>query len=57
MVAILENEDVDPYVDVDFMKADRVSLRKAPDNVGIVDVVITSLKSAGRNLVDRSGHN
>jgi len=35
----------------------RVSLRKAPDNVGIVDITITSPKSAGRNLNVLSGHN
>jgi len=28
--AILKDEDVDPYVDVDLMEADRVPLRKAP---------------------------
>ena len=56
MVAILENEDVDPYVDVDFMKADRVSLRKALDNVGIVNVAITTLKNTGRNLDVLSEH-
>ena len=55
--AILENEDVDSYVNVDFMEEDRVPLRKAPGNVGIVDVVITSPKSVGRNLIDLSGHN
>ena len=44
-------------MDVDLMEADIVPLRKAPDNVGIVDVVITSLKSGRRNLVDLSGPN
>ena len=34
----------------------QVPLRKASGNVGIVDVLITSSKSAGRNLVDLSGH-
>ena len=58
MAAILENEDVDSLVvDADLMEADRVPLRKAPDNVGIVDVVITYQKSVMRNLVDLSGHN
>ena len=55
VAAILEDENVDPYVDVDLMETDRVHLRKTPDNVGIVDVVITSLKSAGRNLDVLSG--
>ena len=32
------------------------SLKKGPDNAGIVDVVVTSPRSAGRNLVDLSGH-
>ena len=44
-------------VDVDLMEADRVPLRKAPDNVGIVDVAITSSESAGRNSDVLSGHN
>ena len=35
----------------------RVSLRKARDNVDIVDITITSPKSAGRNLNVLSGHN
>jgi len=48
---------VDLYVDVDFIEADIVPLRKTADNVGIVDVVITSPKSAGRNLIDLSGYN
>jgi len=39
-------------VDVDLMEADRVPLRKALSNVGLVDVVITSPKSVGRNLID-----
>ena len=43
-------------VDVDLTEADRVPLRKAPNNVGIVDVIIISSKSVGRNLVDLSGH-
>ena len=41
---------------MDLMEADRVPLRKAPDNVGIVDVAITSLKNVGRNLNVLSGH-
>jgi len=44
-------------VDMDLMEADRVPLRKAPNNVGIVDVAIKSPKSAGRNLDGLSGHN
>ena len=56
VAAILEDEDVDPLdVDVDLMEADRVPLRKIPSNVGIVDVEITSLKSAERNLINLSG--
>ena len=39
------------------MEVDRVLLRNTPDNVGIVDVAITSPKSAGRNLDVLSGHN
>jgi len=38
-------------------EANRVPLRKASNNVGIVDVAITSPKSIGRNLVDLSGYN
>jgi len=58
VAAILEDEDVDSSeVDVDLMEADIVPLRKAPSNVGIVDVAITSRKSAGRNLDVLSGHN
>ena len=53
MAAILEGEDVDLLeVDVARMKVDRVPLRKALSNVGLVDVVITSPKSVGRNLID-----
>ena len=43
-------------VDVDLMEADRVSLRKALSNVGLVDVVITSPKSVERNLIDLIRH-
>jgi len=43
-------------MDVDLMEADRVSLRKALSNVGLVDVVITSPKSVGRNLIDLIRH-
>jgi len=58
VAAILEDEDVNLLeVDVDLMEADRVPLRKAPDNADIVDVAITSPKSARRNLVDLSGYN
>ena len=46
-VTILGDEDVNPYVNVDLIEAERVPLRKAHDNIGIVDVVITSPKSAG----------
>jgi len=54
VVAILEDLN-SLEVDVDLMKADRVPLRKTPDNVGIVDVAITSPKSVERNLIDLSG--
>ena len=58
VAAILEDEDVDSMeVNVDLMEADRVPLRKAPDNIGIVDVAITSPKSVRRNLNVLSGHN
>ena len=58
VVTILEDEDVDSLeVNVDLMEADRVPLKKAPDNVSIVVVAITSPKSAGRNLDILSGHN
>jgi len=57
MAVILEDEYVDLLeVDMARMEADRVPLRKDPDNAGTVDTVITSLRSAGRNLVDLSGH-
>ena len=57
-VAILEDEDVDLLkLDMVLIEADRVSLIKAPGNVSIVDRVITSPKSAERNLIDLSGHN
>ena len=58
VAAILKDEDIDSLeVDVDLMEADRVPLRMTPENVGIVDVATTSLKSAGRNLDVMSGHN
>ena len=58
VAAILEDEDVDLLeVDVDLMEADRVLQRKDPGNVGTVDVVITSSRSAGRNLDGLSRHN
>ena len=58
VTTILEDKGMNSLkVDVDPMEANIVSLRKAPDNVGIVDVVITSLKSAERNLIHLSGHN
>ena len=54
MATILEDKDVDLLeVDVDLLEADRVPLRKDP---GTVDAVITSPRSAGRNLVDLSRH-
>jgi len=52
-----EDEDVDLLeVDVTRMEADRMPLRKALDNTYIMDTVITSPRSAERNLVDMSGH-
>ena len=55
---ILEDEDVDPFdMGMDLMEANRMPLRKIPDTVGIVKVVITSPKSAEKNLVDLSAHN
>jgi len=55
---ILEDKDMNSLkVNMDPMEANKVSLRKAPDNVGIVNVVITSLKSAEKNLIHLSGHN
>ena len=38
------------------MEADRVPLIKALGTAGTVDAVITSSRSAERNLVDLSGH-
>ena len=56
MVAILD-EDVDLLeVNVARMEADRVPLRKDPGNAGTVDTVITSPRSARRNLVGLSRH-
>ena len=47
-VTILKYKDVYSLeVDMDLMEADRVPLRKAPSNVGIVDVAITSPKVLG----------
>ena len=58
MVVILEDKDVDLLeVDVAHMEADRVPLRKGLSNADTVDAVITSPRSAGRNLVYLSGHN
>jgi len=58
VAAILEDKNVDSMeVDVNLMEVDRVPLRKAPDNVRIVDVAITSPKSAGRNFDIVSGRN
>jgi len=57
VIAILEDEDVNLLeVDVARMEADRMPLRKALDNAGTVNIVITSLRSVGRNLVDLSKH-
>jgi len=48
VAAILADEDVDPLeVDVVLMGADRVPLRKSPDNVGTVNTIITSQKVLG----------
>ena len=56
VAAILEDENVDLLeVDVARMEADRVLLRKVLSNAGTMDAVITSPRSAGRNLVDLSG--
>ena len=56
VAAILEDEDVDLLeVGVARMETDRVPLRKDPGNASTVDAVITSPRSAGRNLVDLSG--
>jgi len=57
VAAILEDEDLDLLeVDVARIEANKVPLRKDPSNAGTVDAVITSPRSAGRNLVDLSGH-
>ena len=57
VAAILEDEDMDLLeVNIARMEADRVSLRKNLGNADIVDAVITSPRSAERNLVDLSGH-
>ena len=50
MAAILEDEDVAR------MEANRVPLRKDPGNADTVDAVITSPRSAGRNLINLSSH-
>ena len=58
MAVILKDEDVALLeVDVVLMEGDRVPLRKDLGNVGTVDAIITSPKSAERNFVDLSGHN
>jgi len=55
VAAILEDENMDLLeVDVARMETDKVPLRKDPDNM---DAVITSPRSARRNLVDLSEHN
>ena len=57
MAAILKEEDVDSLeVGMDLIEANKMPLRKAPGNVNIVDVAITSPKSVGRNLDGMSGH-
>ena len=57
VAAIFEEEDEDLLeVDVAHMEADRVPLRKSIGNAGTVDTVITCPRSAGRNLIDLSGH-
>jgi len=58
VATILEDEDMAPLeVDMVLTEADRVPLRKNLNKIGIVNAVITSPKSPGRNLVDLSGHN
>jgi len=58
VATILKVEDMDLLeVYVARIEADRVPLRKDPDNAGTVDAVITSPRSAGKILVDLSGHN
>ena len=44
-------------VDLARMEADRVPLRKDPDNAGTINALITSLRSAERNLIDLTRHN
>jgi len=44
-------------VAVDLIVADRVALIRALDNVSIVTGIMTSLRSAERNLVALNGHN
>jgi len=52
--AILEDEDEDLLeVDVARMEADRMPLTKALGNAGIVDAVITSLRSVGSSILKK----
>jgi len=58
VVVVVEDENVDLLeVNVTCMEADRVPLRKDLSNASTVDAVITSSRSAGRNLIDLSRHN
>ena len=57
MAAILEDENVHLLeVDVAHMEADKVPLKKDPGNAINIYAVITSPRSAGRNLVDLNGN-
>jgi len=57
VVTAILDEDMDLFeVDVAHMEADKVPLRKDPGNAGTVDAIITSPRSAERNLADLSGH-
>ena len=55
MAAILEDWDMD-LLEVN-VEADKVPLRNAFGNASTVDAIITSPRSAERNLVNLSGHN
>ena len=58
MAAILEDENVDLLeVDVARMETNIVPLRKVSGNACLVDSVIISPRSGGRNLVGLSGYN
>jgi len=57
MAAILKDEDVDLLeLDMARIEADRMPLRKGLGNASTMDAVITSPRSAKRNLIDLSGH-